>query len=70
LSFDNTIQVAATAHPSFLKVPDDLEKLKAKSQVPLLINGAEVDQQYPIESQLKGDEILGDGKYTPGYRRM
>ncbi|GJJ11185.1 hypothetical protein Clacol_005417 [Clathrus columnatus] len=63
-------KVAATAHPSFLRVPEDQEKLLRLSKAPILINGAEVDQQYPIESQLKGDEILGSGKYEPGYKRI
>ena len=57
------------AHPSLLKVPDDLEKLLATSKAPLLVNSAEVDQMYPQEAQAKGDEILGDGKYAPGYKR-
>ncbi|KAF8579943.1 alpha/beta-hydrolase [Ramaria rubella] len=70
LAFDNMIQVAATAHPTFLKVPADHERLLATSRAPLLINAAEVDELYPIASQLKGDEILGGGKYKPGYRKM
>jgi hypothetical protein len=64
------INVAATSHPSNLKVPEDLEKLLTTSRTPLLINAAEIDRQYPIESQLKGDEILGGGKYKPGYQKM
>ncbi|KAF8517944.1 Alpha/Beta hydrolase protein [Hysterangium stoloniferum] len=69
LSFDNIISAGATAHPSLLQVPADLEKLVATSKAPLLICSAEVDQQYPLESQIKGDELLGDGKYPPGYKR-
>jgi len=34
-----------------------------------LINSCEVDKAFPIESQAKADEILGDGKFKPGYRR-
>jgi len=70
LAFENIIKVAATAHPSMLQVPADLEKLLATSKAPLLINAAEVDQQYPVESQAKGDEILGGGKYKPGYEKI
>ncbi|KAF8519660.1 Alpha/Beta hydrolase protein [Gautieria morchelliformis] len=70
LAFDNVIQVAATSHPSQLKVPDDLQKLLAVSRSPLLINTSEIDQQYPIVFQLKGDEILGGGKYKPGYQKI
>lgn len=70
LAFSNVIKVAATCHPSFLRVPEDHQKLLQLSEAPLLINAAEIDQQYPIESQLKGDKILGGGKYKPGYKRM
>jgi len=69
LAFENIIKVAATAHPSLLQVPSDLEKFAATSQAPLLINAAEVDQQFPIESQKQADEILGGGKYKPGFEQ-
>jgi hypothetical protein len=39
------------------------------SKAPLLINSCTVDQQFPHESQAKADEILGDGKFEPGYKR-
>ncbi|KAK2465686.1 hypothetical protein APHAL10511_002230 [Amanita phalloides] len=69
LAFENITKVSAVAHPSLLKVPDDLEKYASDSKAPLLINGAAVDSQFPPESQAKADEILGDGKFAPGYRR-
>ena len=60
LAFDGIIKVAAVSHPSLLKVPEDLEKIKSTG-VPLLINSCEVDPQYPLDSQKTGDEILGAG---------
>ena len=36
---------------------------------PVLFNTCEVDPQFPIESQKIADELLGDGKYSPGYKR-
>ncbi|OAV88285.1 hypothetical protein PTTG_06415 [Puccinia triticina 1-1 BBBD Race 1] len=65
----NWIHVGATSHPSLLQNPDDINKLLETSQVPLLINSCETDQQFPAEFQKKTDEILGDGKYKPGYKR-
>ena len=37
--------------------------------MPLLINSCETDSAFPIDDQRKADEILGDGKYKPGYKR-
>ncbi|KAK6992957.1 dienelactone hydrolase endo-1,3,1,4-beta-D-glucanase [Favolaschia claudopus] len=67
LAFDNVIKVAAGAHPSRLKVPEDLEKYVAVSKAPLLINTCTVDQQFPHESQARADAIFKD--FGPGYRR-
>ncbi|KZT25121.1 alpha/beta-hydrolase [Neolentinus lepideus HHB14362 ss-1] len=69
LAFDNVAKAVMVAHPSLLKTPDDLEKYAATSKAPLLINSCEVDQQFPIEAQAKADEILGGGKFAPGYER-
>ncbi|KAF8815636.1 dienelactone hydrolase endo-1,3,1,4-beta-D-glucanase [Phlegmacium glaucopus] len=69
LAFENIIKVAAVSHPSLLKVPEDLEKYATTSKVPLLINSCTVDQQFPLESSAKADEIFGDGKFAPGYKR-
>jgi dienelactone hydrolase len=68
LAFDGVIKAAVVSHPSLLEAPADLEKF-AKTNVPLLINSCEVDEQYPAEKQKIGDEILGDGKHAPGYLR-
>ncbi|KAJ7634473.1 dienelactone hydrolase endo-1,3,1,4-beta-D-glucanase [Roridomyces roridus] len=69
LAFDGLIKASALSHPSRLIIPDDLEKYKATCTAPLLINSCEVDQSFPLEAQAKADEIFGDGKFAPGYRR-
>jgi len=69
LAFDNIIKVAVVSHPSLLKTPDDLEKYASIAKAPLLINSCTIDEQFPLTAQAKADEILGDGKFTPGYKR-
>ncbi|KAG6832117.1 hypothetical protein H0H87_002630 [Tephrocybe sp. NHM501043] len=76
LAFDGAIQAVATSHPSLLQVPADLERFEHRTQrylkqskAPLLINSCTTDQQFPHESQAKADEILGGGKFAPGYKR-
>ncbi|KAL0568034.1 hypothetical protein V5O48_013955 [Marasmius crinis-equi] len=69
LAFENSIKASAVSHPSLLKVPDDLEKYLSSSKAPLLINSCTVDSQFPLESQAKANEILGDGKFGPGYKQ-
>jgi hypothetical protein len=36
---------------------------------PILINSCDFDEQLSLERQKVADEILGDGRYTPGYVR-
>ncbi|KAJ8090201.1 hypothetical protein PM082_018791 [Marasmius tenuissimus] len=69
LAFENTIKVSAVSHPSLLKIPEDLEKYLSVSKAPLLINSCTVDAQFPPEAQAKADEVLGNGKFGPGYKR-
>ncbi|KZP30521.1 alpha/beta-hydrolase [Athelia psychrophila] len=69
LAFEDAVQVVVTAHPSLLKSPEDLEKYLSTAKAPLLINSCTVDSQFPLEAQAKADEILGGGKYAPGYER-
>ncbi|KAF8626702.1 hypothetical protein AX15_004726 [Amanita polypyramis BW_CC] len=69
LAFDQIIDVAVTSHPSLLKIPDDLEKYTSIAKAPLLINTCAVDKQFPLEAKAKADEIFGNGKFSPGYRR-
>jgi hypothetical protein len=90
LAFEDVIYVAVIAHPSLLKIPDDLEvrlrlsssailskliasrivqKYRTTAKAPLLINSCTTDNQFPPEAQAKADEILGGGKFAPGYVR-
>ncbi|KAH9479730.1 Protein AIM2 [Psilocybe cubensis] len=69
LAFDNVIQASVVSHPSLLQVPADLEKYISTSKAPLLINSCTVDSQFPPESQAKADELFGDDKFAPGYKR-
>ena len=50
-------------------MPLDFEALLATSTVPLLINSCETDSHFPPEAQAVTDELLGAGKYRPGYKR-
>jgi len=68
-AFENVLKAAVVAHPSLLEIPKDLETYVEKSQAPLLINSCETDSRFPHEAQAKADEILGDGKFKPGYKR-
>ncbi|KAF8524575.1 alpha/beta-hydrolase [Hysterangium stoloniferum] len=70
LAQEGTIKVGVVSHPSLLKMPDDLETLLAKSKAPMLINSCDVDGQFPKESCELADNLLGDGKYAPGYKRV
>ncbi|KAI0795812.1 alpha/beta-hydrolase [Abortiporus biennis] len=67
-AFKGETHVTVANHPSFLKSPEDLERYSTTT-APLLINSCEVDPQFPIEAQAKADEILGGGKFAPGYER-
>ncbi|KAJ3757327.1 dienelactone hydrolase endo-1,3,1,4-beta-D-glucanase [Lentinula raphanica] len=69
LAIENITQVTAVSHPSRLKIPEDLEKYLSISKAPFLINSCEEDAAFPIEAQARADEILGDGKFAPGYKR-
>jgi len=68
LAFDGQIKASVVSHPSLLKNPDDLESY-SKTNIPLLINSCTIDQQFPKEFQDKADEILGGGKFAPGYEQ-
>jgi hypothetical protein len=39
------------------------------SKAPILINSCTYDERFPLESQAIADQVLGDGKYAPGYKR-
>ncbi|GAA5870601.1 hypothetical protein JCM1840_004813 [Sporobolomyces johnsonii] len=56
---NDTIQVAIVAHPSLLKVPEDLEALNKKS-TPMLWHNALKDYHFGPEQQATAKKILGD----------
>ncbi|KAJ7782886.1 Alpha/Beta hydrolase protein [Mycena metata] len=68
IAFDGITKASAVSHPSLLVSPDDLEKYSKLAKAPLLINSC-VDEQFPLEAQVKADEILGNDKFAPGYHR-
>jgi len=45
------------------------QKYLKTAGAPLLINSCTNDSQFPHEAQAKADEILGGGKFAPGYVR-
>ena len=45
------------------------QKYASTVKAPLLINSCEVDSRFPKEAQKIADEILGGGKFAPGYKR-
>ncbi|KAI0369105.1 alpha/beta-hydrolase [Pilatotrama ljubarskyi] len=69
LALKGESKVTVVAHPSRLQIPEDLEEYRDKAKAPLLINSCETDQAFPQEAQAKADEILGGGKFAPGYER-
>lgn len=34
-----------------------------------MLNTCTYDKAFPLDAQAKADEILGDGKFAPGYKR-
>lgn len=57
-------------HDAMTRFECALQKYKELSKAPLLINSCEVDSTFPIESQAIADEVMGGGKFTPGYERL
>ena len=69
LAQENAIKAGVFTHPSAMKIPEEFDNLLAKSNVPVLFNTCEDDRAFPIETQAVADEMLGGGKYKPGYQR-
>lgn len=69
LAFENITSVSIASHPSLLNLPEDLHTYFAKSKAPLLLNTCPIDGQFPPSAQAQADEILGEGKFKPGYQR-
>lgn len=71
MAIEGEIAAGAIAHPARLQIPSDLERLAASgSKAKFLINSCEFDRLFPLETQAKADELLGDGKYQAGYKRL
>lgn len=47
----------------------NIQAYREKAKAPLLINSCETDPQLPKEAQAQADEVLGGGKFKPGYER-
>lgn len=69
LAQENLIKAAVFTHPSPFTLPHDFTALLEKSHAACLLNSCEVDPAFPQEAQKTADEMLGDGKYKPGYKR-
>ncbi|KAI8970925.1 alpha/beta-hydrolase [Trametes punicea] len=69
LALKGATKVTVITHPSRLRIPEDLEEYRDKVKAPLLINSCETDPAFPQEAQAKADEILGGGRFPPGYER-
>ncbi|KIP04970.1 hypothetical protein PHLGIDRAFT_25327 [Phlebiopsis gigantea 11061_1 CR5-6] len=69
LAYKNEAHVTVVAHPSRIAEPEHFERYKATSKAPLLINSCEIDPMFPLEAQAMADEIMGGGKFVPGYER-
>ena len=70
LAYEGALQAVALAHPSQLKIPDDLTQLATlEPKTPMLFLTCERDQAFPVESQEKADAILGGlGEHT--YKKI
>jgi len=69
LGIENKVKATMIAHPS-RNIPSLLQEYFDSSRVPLLINSCEFDPALPPEACAKADEIFGDGKFAPGYKRV
>jgi hypothetical protein len=46
------------------------QKYAATAIAPLLINACETDEQFPVEAQKQANDILGNGKFAPGFSQL
>ena len=67
---ERLVHAVSVAHASRLKWPEDFDLLVQKSGAPLQIHSCEVDGAFPAEACASADEVLGGGKYAPGYERV
>ncbi|GAW00707.1 dienelactone hydrolase endo- -beta-d-glucanase [Lentinula edodes] len=69
LAIENKVKAAMIAHPA-RSIPESLQDYFNFSKAPLLINSCEFDPTFPLEACAKADDILGEGKFAPGYKRV
>ncbi|SCV74627.1 BQ2448_7656 [Microbotryum intermedium] len=69
LAVDNVVTCAVAAHPSGIRIPEDLDLLREKSKAPFLINACETDRTWPRDQQDKAEEMMGGGRYAPGWKQ-
>ncbi|KAI5474896.1 alpha/beta-hydrolase [Pseudohyphozyma bogoriensis] len=66
LALDGQIHAGAVAHPSLIKIPADLEALKAVGSFPLLWNTAEKDHAFGKDACEAADNVFAG---EPFYKR-
>ncbi|KAJ4493581.1 dienelactone hydrolase endo-1,3,1,4-beta-D-glucanase [Lentinula edodes] len=69
LAIENKVKATMIAHPA-RSIPESLQDYFNFSKAPLLINSCEFDPTFPLEACAKADDILGEGKFAPGYKRV
>ncbi|KAJ9102624.1 hypothetical protein QFC19_004733 [Naganishia cerealis] len=72
LAIQKRISIGMIAHPSLLKIPEDLEALKKVTpEIPMLFVTCTTDFMYGPEQQKVGDDVLGNGTAEgEGYKRV
>ncbi|KAJ4490760.1 Alpha/Beta hydrolase protein [Lentinula aciculospora] len=69
LAIENKLNAAVVSHPSRI-TPERLQEYFNSSKAPLLINSCEFDNAFPPEVCEKSDEIFGEDRFGPGYKRV
>ncbi|KAA1467612.1 dienelactone hydrolase endo-1,3,1,4-beta-D-glucanase [Dentipellis sp. KUC8613] len=69
LAFENKVHAVVGNHPSMLEL-SDIDKYAETASAPLLLNTCEIDPAFTAEKQSRADEVLGGGRYKPGYERI
>ncbi|KAL8283307.1 hypothetical protein RQP46_005717 [Phenoliferia psychrophenolica] len=67
LAIKNAIKVGVVAHPAFIKVPEDLLRLKESSRCPILWNVPELDGSYTTAKADQASEIFAESEL---YKRV
>ncbi|KAI6156132.1 alpha/beta-hydrolase [Pisolithus thermaeus] len=69
LAIDQVVDVVIASHPSQVKTPETFEDFARSAEAPLLLEMGDQDREVDVKKQGEIDDILGDGKYAPGYKR-